>query len=66
MKKETENGLALQFGTEKLTNDSRVVKAAVIQNGLALKFASNQLLANKPFMLKAIQEHGLTRVTLYL
>ena len=48
-----QNGLALQFASEKLQDDKNVVLEAVKQNGWALQFASEELRNDKDIQIAA-------------
>ena len=57
-----QNGLALQFASDKLKNDKTIVCKAVQQNGLALQFASVELkndVTDDTVVFKAVQQNGL-------
>ena len=48
-----QNGLALQFASEKLQDDKNVVLEAVKQDGRALRFASEKLCNDKDIQIAA-------------
>ena len=51
------NGLALQFATEELKGDRRIVMAAVSENGLALDYASKELKEDEEILLHALERN---------
>ena len=52
-----QNGLALQFASEKLQDDKNVVLEAVKQNGWALAYASENLRDDKDIVLEAVKQN---------
>ncbi len=52
-----QNGLALQFASEKLQDDKNVVLEAVKQYGRALRFASENLRDDKDIVMTAVQQN---------
>ena len=53
-----QNGLALEFASERLRNDPNVVKIAVAQNGYALEFASVGLRDDPEVVKTAVAKNG--------
>lgn len=53
-----QNGLNLEFASEKLKNNKDVVLAAVAQNGWAFEFASEKLKNDKDVALAAVTQNG--------
>jgi hypothetical protein len=53
-----QNGITLEFASEKFQNDKDVVLNSVKQNGLALKFASKELQNNREIVLEAIKQNS--------
>jgi predicted methyltransferase len=53
-----QNGITLEFASEKFQNDKDVVLKAVNQNGLALKFASKELQNNREIVLESIKQNS--------
>ena len=53
-----QNGLALQFASEKLQDDKNVVLEAIKQDGGALRFAPEELRDDKKVVLEAVKQDG--------
>ncbi|MGC6404755.1 MAG: DUF4116 domain-containing protein [Candidatus Comchoanobacterales bacterium] len=53
------NGLALQYASTDLKDNSEIVLVAVEQNGLALQHASEKLKNDREMVLKAVKQNGL-------
>ena len=52
------DGLILEFVSDKYRNNAEIVSKAVVQNGLALQYASEQLRKKKEIVLEAVKQNG--------
>ena len=52
------NGKALQFATEELKGDRKIVMAAVSNNGFALLFATEELRGDRKIVMAAVSQNG--------
>eukprot|EP00434_Breviolum_minutum_P018785 symbB.v1.2.016571.t2/scaffold1263.1/size128093/11 len=53
-----QNGLALEFLSQDLRGDGRLVREAIAQNAMALQFASEGLQSQRDLVLAAVVKHG--------
>ena len=53
-----QNGMALQYASEELSNEREVVTVAVKQNGMALQYASPALLADFEVAQSAVEQNA--------
>ena len=54
----TAHGPTLQFASDELRDDDRIVRAACENDGTSLRFASSRLKADKITVLKAVRSKG--------
>ena len=55
----SENGRALQYATEELKGDRKIVMAAVSKNGGALQYATEELKGDRKIVMTAVSNDGL-------
>ena len=58
LNKVKQDGIVLEFASERLKDNEEIVKEAVKQYGLALEYASEELQNNEEIVMEAVKQYG--------